>query len=70
MRIILLFMLLQGCSIQPMRGCGTFDLKQLDEDLKTRYFDHAGIELAKAVIVRLKLQLECERKENEAKRSF
>ena len=65
MRIILLLMLLQGCAIQPMRACGTFNLEQLEDDLNSGYFDRADIELAKAVLVRLKLQLECERRVNE-----
>ena len=64
--IIVLAMVLQGCNAQTIQGndCGTFDLKQLDSDLKSEYFDNAGIEMAKAVIVRLKLQLECERLKN------
>lgn len=58
---ILVLLVLQGCSTKPVYKCGTFDLKQLNTDLKTEYFDRAGIEMAKATLVSLKLQLECER---------
>ena len=61
--IILSALILQGCNTQPIHECGTFDLKQLDADLKSDYFDRAGIEMIKAATVSLKLQLECERRQ-------
>ena len=54
---------------QPIQACGTFDLEQLNADLKNGYFDHAGVEMAKAVIIRLELQLECERKAADKERT-
>lgn len=69
--VMILAALLSACSTQPYvavvemtaleRDCGTFDVEQLDDDLKTGYFDRAGVEMAKAVLVTLKRQLECER---------
>ena len=75
--VILMALILPACSTQPQAAgaemtaleyedCGTFDLEQLDDDLRIGYFDRAGIEMAKAVLVRLKLQLECERRAHNA----
>ena len=63
--IILVLLITQAYATQPTHECGTFDLDQLNSDLETGYFDRAGIEMAKAALVSLKLQLECERRANE-----
>lgn len=63
----MLVLTLQACGSQPqVADCGTFDLEQLDDDLQNGYFERAGIELATAVLVKLKRQLECERSAHNA----
>lgn len=43
------------------KQCGEFDTVQLGIDIRSGYFEAAGMEMAKAVITDLALQLECER---------
>jgi hypothetical protein len=45
----------------PVRECGSFDTAQLKQDLENGYFERGGIELAKATIVILAHQRECEK---------
>lgn len=67
-------LVLIGCSArlqnsigeQIQNACGTFDLDQLEADLKSDTFERGGVELSKAVIAKLKQQIECERAKGKA----
>lgn len=59
--VVLVWALIAASDGTESKQCGEFDTVQLGIDVRSGYFEKAGIEMAKVVISELAIQLECER---------